>query len=832
MDNNRKVFPLLAKRKATEQTAPFLEYYQQDYRRLVAIDKRRGKIFAVSYSPEKMEELQHADMYYPLNVVADDFTGTKVKKADIVGLRAWAADIDPHPENVAEPDPELFARYNLRVLLRTKDTKLLHQQAYILQEIVHPVVIGQRGMQPSLLVFSGRGFQLLWYADKTYPADSPKEIRAWEGIGRAIIATIGGDAVQNVDRILRLPGTVNFKTGMTSRITWETGSTYTPEQMTNAFGTSPKSIDSTHKGVDPAEFKYVDWKAVFNTSEILDLDDDLIERFEEDRARYKDLNSVYSGNHLPGQRDTSGSGFDIALIGRLKRFGYEPQDAFQIAMTYDYGSGHRYAADNEPRYFMRCWARSPGDKPTTPEEDFADIPIPKEDPDKPKLTHRNTTNAYNEICENYLYVAMVNKVIHVESGSYFDLRGFDEKYVVTHPGGKDNPPKAHHVLIEQGRQVDSITWDPTRDLVFKDTKLNYYNMYRKNRKPVVNYTPGCTKLFHEALEWVVPNKFQREVVLDHFAFTAQHPERKINWHLLFFSVMEGVGKDTVLEAIRHASGAANTSETTLKELTGNFNATLRYKKTVIINEVESFERGKEISNQLKVLLAAPPNTIEINAKYEPQFNQPNLFSVYMTSNKTRPIHVAKADRRLLPIQCREEMMPDELAGKVWDWYLEEGGLDLVYHELLNRDLSDFNPSARPKSDAVMADHKKMQELSKSHSEVLIEEMIDNEEGVFDRDIVLRSKLMEFADRKRMPITTVEEALRTAGGVQFSRVSVKTDDGKTRKYTMWVVRNQDKYLIQKGSYVGKKRNHVSYRDFYDVATGITDFDDLYEEEDIL
>lgn len=62
---------------------------------------------------------------------------------------------------------------------------------------------------PSFIIASGGGFQPVWVLDAPMPA-TPDVVAAVEAVGRRLAALAGGDPVQNVDRILRLPFTVNY----------------------------------------------------------------------------------------------------------------------------------------------------------------------------------------------------------------------------------------------------------------------------------------------------------------------------------------------------------------------------------------------------------------------------------------------------------------------------------------------------------------------------------------------------------------------------------------------------------------------------------------------
>ena len=818
MKDTRDVAPLLAKLKPTDQTQLFLENYQQGCMDVVVIDQR-GFIVTKPYTSDLAKKHPQAGLYYTLNEVDEDFAGVKPAKTDITRLRGWGADIDPDSDNERDPDELLFKRYHISAALKHKNPKVVRELAYLLQEIVHPIMEGRRGLPPSLLIFSGRGIQLIWHADKDYKS-SPERIEKWEGLGRAIIATVGGDAVQNVDRLLRLPGTPNKKTGLLSRIMWENDVAYSPKQIRSAFGEAPVSVEDNRQGVDPTEFKYVDWDLVFGTTDLLDLDDSLIERFTKDLTLNNDLEALYTGHSLPSMRDTSGSSFDLSLVGMLKRKGYDVQDALQIMMTYDAGSGHKHADKRNTRHFMRCWSRT---MESSPQEDFKGIPDEEVDTDA-ELTHRGGETADKDIRKNYMFIASANRIIHIESGEYFDLRGFDTKFCITHTGKPDELPKATKTLIAAGRQADKVTWMPGQEKIFRKNGLNLVNMYRPNPMPVVTRTPGDVDIFYRVLNHVIPLNVAAEYFMDWCAFTVQFPGIKINHHPLMFSEMEGVGKDTIIDPVRWAIGAANSSESALKDLTGSFNEALKYKKLIIINEVESFKQGKEAINVLKPLLAAPPESIKINAKFEPLFDQPNIFSLIMTSNSKRPIYVAIVDRRLVIIHCVEQRMPEDMGQEIWDWLKEGGGRELMFHELMTRDISNFNPNVRPNDAELLRDHSNMVEDSKSSTEMMVGELVDSHQAIFSRDILLSTDLLEFMAEKHISsLPVLQNAIGVAGGVQLRRKSVKHSDGISRKHTFWVIRNHEKYLQKNARGDDTKLDEMSYGEMYAIASGITDFD---------
>lgn len=62
--------------------------------------------------------------------------------------------------------------------------------------------------RPSLIIMSGGGWQPLWLFEPAVQA-TPDSVSRVEAVGRKIATLTGGDAVQSVDHIFRLPFTVN-----------------------------------------------------------------------------------------------------------------------------------------------------------------------------------------------------------------------------------------------------------------------------------------------------------------------------------------------------------------------------------------------------------------------------------------------------------------------------------------------------------------------------------------------------------------------------------------------------------------------------------------------
>lgn len=127
------------------------------------------------------------NLYWNPNRLRDGFDGLKARREDVVAARFAYADLDPDLRKMNYEE----ARAQLAGMAqgRAKDTGA------------------------SILIDSGNGFQALYRFVEPVPltADVIADV---EGLSRGVASEFSGvgvpDHVQNVDRVLRLPGTVNY----------------------------------------------------------------------------------------------------------------------------------------------------------------------------------------------------------------------------------------------------------------------------------------------------------------------------------------------------------------------------------------------------------------------------------------------------------------------------------------------------------------------------------------------------------------------------------------------------------------------------------------------
>lgn len=143
--------------------------------------------------------VKHRNLYFTLNETRpqsewagnarNDRPPQKPSKQDVVRIRGVAIDLDP--DAAAEAQPGGLQRERERLLQKARD------------------LCERETLPPSAVVDSGNGVQAIWLFPEPLPHTPENEARC-EALGRALAKRHGGDAVQSVEHLFRVPGTANF----------------------------------------------------------------------------------------------------------------------------------------------------------------------------------------------------------------------------------------------------------------------------------------------------------------------------------------------------------------------------------------------------------------------------------------------------------------------------------------------------------------------------------------------------------------------------------------------------------------------------------------------
>ena len=288
-----------------------------------------------------------------------------------------------------------------------------------------------------------------------------------------------------------------------------------------------------------------------------------------------------------------------------------------------------------------------------------------------------------------------------------------------------------HRQAKGARSLVGLTYAPGESILCARDGLVYGNRWRDARPPAVAGDVGPW-LAH--VERMIPDDRERAHVLDVMAFKVQNPNRKIN-HAVLHGGAPGAGKDTLWAPFLWAIGGdalVNVSLVRNEELTSQWGYALET-EVMVINELRQSEAKdrRALENQLKPLIAAPPDMLPINRKGLHPYMALNRLFVLAYSNERVAINLPTEDRRWFVIWSDAGRMSSAESVGLWAWY-KAGGMARVAAWLHQRDVSAFNPGLPP----MMTEAKAiMVEAGMSGAESFLVELMRARIGEFSKGVV-------------------------------------------------------------------------------------------------
>jgi Family of unknown function (DUF5906) len=261
---------------------------------------------------------------------------------------------------------------------------------------------------------------------------------------------------------------------------------------------------------------------------------------------------------------------------------------------------------------------------------------------------------------------------------------------------------ASHAAIEQ------MTWAPGLPQIIPDKLINaggwidrkgvsVFNLYRPPRPSQGDATKAGPWI--ELVTKIFPDEADHIILF--VAHRKQKPHEKINHGLLLIGP-PGIGKDSMLEPVKHAVGPWNFAEVSPPQVLGRFNGHL---KSVVlriseVTDMPEYDRYKFYSH-MKTILAAPPDAHRVDEKNLREHYVVNVCGGIMLTNEKTGVYLPADDRRHLV--ARSEVKPTDFADgywkELWGWY-ENGGYGHVAAYLGELDISTFDPKAPPPKTAA------------------------------------------------------------------------------------------------------------------------------------
>lgn len=577
---------------------------------------------------------------------------------------------------------------------------------------------------PTCIIFSGGGFQAFWKLKDPLELDgsiaSAENAKRWN---QQLELLFGGDACHNIDRIMRLPGTINIpdakkvKKGrsptLAKLVEFRPERVYPLKQFTAA-----QEIQADDKGFSEVQTLDVggDIDRISDLSELDPWD-------VPDRVKV----IIAQGHHpdQPKKGDNSRSSWLFDAVCQLVRSGVPDKVIYSILTDPGWGiaesvlelgaRAHKYA--------------------------IKQIATAKEQVEDPWLRKLNSQFA---VIENIGGKCRVVEEIEDEALgrtrltkiSFEDFRNRLMHHTIEVGGGKNGPqmkPVGNWWLQNpKRRQFGRIVFVPGKEVA------GAYNLWTGFACPAI---PGDCSMFldHVAENICNGDESSFDYLIKWLARGVQHPASAGEVAIVMRGG-RGTGKTKFAKIYgslfgRHFMTVANSSH-----LVGNFNSHLR--DCVVLFADEAFyANDKKHESILKNLVT--DNTLTVEAKGVDIEQCPNYIHLLMASNEDHVVPAGADERRWMMLEVGDKRQKDTKFFSQLDRQMDRGGREALLHHLLSVDLTDFEVRSAPGTQALQ--NQKLLSLSSEERfwlERLEEGRLFKGQSTWSTDYVIRDKVTD------------------------------------------------------------------------------------------
>lgn len=543
---------------------------------------------------------------------------------------------------------------------------------------------------PTAVVFSGGGYQGFWRLEEPIPVNG--DLAAAEDAKRynqQLELLFGADNCHNIDRIMRLPGTVNIpdakkrrkgrEEALAALVEYHADRVYpladfTPAPVVQMRGEAGGGFSG---GGSPATRVEVPG----NIRRLKDVDE-LDEWNVKDRVKV----IIVQGRHPDEVKrgDNSRSAWVFDVVCNLVRSEVPDEVIFSILTDPDFGISESILelGSNAERYATRQIERG------------------KEDAVNPALRELNERHAVISniggkcrVVEEVLDRVLGRTRLTRQSFEDFRNRYMHRGVVVGHDDkGREItvPMGAWWLKQEARRQYDTIVFAPGGEVP------GSYNLWRGYAYRSMPGDRHQSYLKHIRDNICSGNEDYYRYLIGWMARAVQHPDSPGQVAVVMRGRM-GTGKGVFWKHFGALFGRHYMQVTDPKHLVGNFNSHLR--DCVVLFADEAFYAGdKKHESILKAVITE--DHVVVEAKGVDAESSPNYLHLGMSSNSAWVIPAGMDERRYFVLDVSDDKRQDFNYFISIEKDLKDGGYESLLHFLLTYDLTGFNVRDMPKTEAL------------------------------------------------------------------------------------------------------------------------------------
>jgi hypothetical protein len=632
--------------EGSQAAVDFLEWFRPSGSiNLVAIPQEGGAPVGIT-RPARDPELrafieQHNgrnNLYFMVNEPKPGSPDKKLSEDEVALIHAVYTDVDPEAGTNFE---------NERERIKAQSDSLL----------------ADTDCPPSFVINSGGGDQHFWTLDS--PLDGQRHKQECKAIGAALKNMTDGDAVQNIDRIMRLPGTFNLP-NKKKRDKGQTVAVASIYEMGERRYSLNDLKGFTEKFEAPNVEPHQDvLAAATQSATTIDL-----------QSLHPDLAALIREGVPTGSRSEEFH----HVVGWLKDGNYSAEAITRLLEAHPDGIAEKYEGrlDKEVKRSFDKIESKPNNKYSSPNA------------------------AVRRLNDKYFVTWAGNKVVVGRWTVYEGRRSLtlikpadlhtwcaNDRVVID-----DKPVVVSRIWISspKRRQYDGIEFAP--DGKIPDGYLNIWQGFSVEPDP----NGSCT-LFLDHMRRVVCSGEDEiyEWVMAWLAQMIQNPGNKPGTAVVLRGG-QGVGKTIVGKIIGHLFAEHHVIVSRASHITGRFNKHLN--QCLLLQAEEAFWAGsRDAEGTLKDLITGETQLLE--GKGVDAIPVRNVLRLLVTTNNEWAVPAGMQDRRFAVFDVSQARQQDVQYFKAMIDEMENGGYEALLHHLQNLDIEDVNLRQPPKTEALV-----------------------------------------------------------------------------------------------------------------------------------
>ena len=535
--------------------------------------------------------------------------------------------------------------------------------------------------EPSCVIDSGGGLWGLWKLDRPQPIGSEQDYRELARYNLQLELLFGADSCHNVDRIARLPGTVN-----------------TPDEKKRAKGRVSRvaSVVRTSNIVYPLgsftqAAQVQGGTSGFSTGSTVTISEN-VKRFQsldelENVKPYARV--IIAKGYDPDNPDNFPSRSEALwyVLCEMVRSGCSDDDIFSVVTDPDWDiSGHILSQPRPDEYAKRQIERA---------REWAVDPLLAEFNEKYAVIQNAGGGSCRIVYEDT--DAGGAQLVYQTPG---DFKAFHSNIYVESDMGTDKDGNSKTKKVEAGswwfshpqrRSYRRISFEPGSEVA--NDSFNLWRGFKYDAQP-----GGSCDLYLEHIRNVIANGENDvyEYLLSWMALAVQEPAQPGHTAIVLRGG-QGAGKGTFARWFLDLFGSHGKQIVDGRLLVGHFNAHLRDCIALFADEAVAVS-DKAHEAVLKAIVTE--ESMMITAKGKESSVEKNCLHVLMASNSDWVVPTGMDDRRFVVLDVANGQENGPEYWSALNQQMEGGGAQALLYMLSTRDLKGFDPRQRPKTEAL------------------------------------------------------------------------------------------------------------------------------------